>query len=670
MDGNEDPAAVAEQGARFTESLQQISALRQQLVDHARLYSAAQGYLAEKDRDRLDAVERELEHIQGQKWKYTHHAQGESTELRLERAEATITALQRTCEEAAAAAAASGGSSFQSRLEERIKGLACLVEEGLSKSQGDIMQLKERLDGSVVEGEEEMSMEEWLQDLDSQITDMKRHIGGFVIDDGTPSDGEHCLENRIRRAEAQLTDMKEAAKTDALRWGHLEARVKQAEDEIGGVNHELYGDVSETEYDINKGNVVPRLDATEREVERLQEDHATAQQSAGQLAQELKNAQNDIERVWDLLTSSDHDGAQATSGATDRLAAAESEIQALKSQYRDFVGTDGEVDPISIVSKLEDTQRQVAELEETVHQETCAGQNLAERLDEAEGKLAALEQVDADDVMARLNEAEDKVDDALERLDNAEDNIAELQKMDPDEVFERLDAAEDNITELQRMDPDDVFERLDAAEDNIAELQKMDPDEVFERLDAAEDNITELQRMDPDDVLARLEEAADQIAGLQEIDADDMLARLEVAENQITGLQEVDADDMLIRLEEAEDEINKLTKVLSGVTDAARLPPDVEFILEAKAREWRELGVPVSQWDKLWAKKSKERPEAGPGDTLLEQTLQDIQSRLHSDLRGNYWGLDIKGFRAIDAAVDSKATEQVRDASSTTSHCI
>ncbi|BDA41287.1 hypothetical protein COCOBI_02-0670 [Coccomyxa sp. Obi] len=490
--GKADAGIASEQEARITESLQQVSALRQQLLE----LSAAQ----EADSERLDGADWALEDLKVELQIGEYVNRDGHQEPRLDKIERRMAALQRSCEEAAAAAAAaaSGGNTFQARLflaEDRIKGLACLVEQGLSNSEGDIAELKRRLDCCAA-GQEDTnknSMEQWRHASEEEIEALTWHVGGHPIN----VDGEDCLEDRACRANEQLSDLKETAKEtgkeEALAWGELEARVKQAEDEIGGLKFELYGDI-ESEYGTDEGDVVPRLTAAEREIKRLKEltsNHDTAQQGSEQLAKQVKSAQNQLKYLWELLGLKRFDEASGTHIAVARLDDAEGEIAALK-EYLGIVDGGG-----------------------------------VSRIEEAEGMIDSLK---------------------------------------PQQYFSAMNEA--------------VMKSRQQAEDKISELT------------AKVDELTSAAQATPQKT-------------------------------------------------------------------ATEISPESEGIPEEKWREWLERGVPKSEWQRLWLKESEERSETGPDDTYLEQKLQEIKSSLHSELRGDCWGLDIQGFHPKDTAADNKTAQQV-----------
>lgn len=673
--GKADAATAVKQQAHITESLEQISALRQQLLEHSRLHSAAQAQLADSDSERLDAAERALEELQQEKWEYTYtdHAQGESIELRLERAEATITTLQRSSEEAAAAAAASGGNSFQARLfqaEERIKGLSCLVKMGLSNSEGDIAELKQRLDGCAEGSKEPGSLEQRLHSSEEEIAALKKHVGGYLLN----MNGEDCLENRVCRAEAQLYDLKETAKGDAQVFGEFESRLKQAEDEISAAWEHLYGD-SDPTGDVPDGDVFSRLAAAELDIKRLQNltgNHKTAQQGADELAEQLQNAEDRIDDLWDVL------GLSATAEAP---------------------GADGseELQGRTVLSRLEAAERTVAQLQEEMtcrHSEVQEGaQKVMSRLEEAEDDIADLYAISSTEELC--DEHVVLMGDISPRVAAAEREITRLQQLTSkhdsmqqggERFAEQLKMAEDEIQcvwDLLRPSAMDealgtrnAIARLKDADAENKALQKrvwfddldkknLDGMSIAGRLCATEWLVRVLQTMVAED-----SEAAQDTAKF--------LARLEMAEDNIAALKQqrseagMDAKEAMMRLKLVEKRISKLTTLVDGLADVAQaLPekttiessPESEGIPEAKWRDWLEQGVPKSEWQKFWMLKCslKEAPETGTDDTTLKRKLQDIKSGLHSELRGDYWGLDIKGFQAKDAAVDSKAAQQVRD---------
>ncbi|BDA41288.1 hypothetical protein COCOBI_02-0680 [Coccomyxa sp. Obi] len=694
--GKADAAAASELEARITESLQQVSALRQQLLEHCRVHSAAaQAQEADSDRSRLDAAESALEDLKEQLQinSYAGRRQDELTESRLDEAEEQIAALQRASEEAAAA----GGSSLQTRLshaEDRIKGLACLVEKGLLESETDIAKLKRRL-GCCAEGEEATSrgsVEQRLHKSEEEITalkelagknvDMKDYLevktrlwkaegdleylcdtvnGDADIDDDGPS-----LQDRMKDAEGKIAALQETADEAGLKEMQLrvlEASLAQsaAEERFDSRLTSAEKEIEQLKLDddpISRVVTKARLDHTDSRIKQLEEKHA---------------------EVLDTL----EDGPDTLA---PRLAAAELII----SEQLGFTGSE-ELQGETVLARLEGAERTIARLQEEM---TCK---------HSEAEECAEEEEDDDEDMSEEDEEEAENDSAMLRMELFGDDGDDDDEGVIDHILSRLLAAEREVTRLQELTckqeaaqqgAEQLAEQLKDAQDRIQRVwdEVAGTQSAMARLDDAEAEMEALKErlwvvdeegVDAVSVVARLEETERLVTDLQEIVTEDseaaqdtaqVLSRLEEAEDKIAALKQqpsgtaLDAMEVMARLQLAEGRISELTRVVNDLADAAEPRPEkteveitseMEWIPEEKRREWLQRGVPKSEWYMSWVKDCKERSEADD-DNTLEQKLRGIQSSLHSELRGDYWGLDIKGFQGRDAAVGSKATQQVK----------
>ena len=399
------------------------------------------------------------------------------------------------------------------------------------------------------------------------------------------------MHSRLAAAEATLAELQKSMYGGPLGEAYerdmLPHRLSQAEQKIAGFHNALVGtgyDSGELFEVYQEGGLIEKLAAAEGEVAALKKQLAEAAKEAtakgGNIELRLADTQQDLAELQDLVG-----GASSLDvDISNRLEHVESEIQRLHDGRREL-----QADLDHGLDSAGD------ELRTAVSTMVMDKENFEARLSEAEDRIDLLEErlgEDGDEYFDDVD-AKTRLEDITSSLKGQESQIEELQKQlgeeDPshDDVMTRLEDAEDRMQDLKA--------RLGFDSDGSDSAEDSDSQDIVSRLKETEGQILTLcnrvgTHSDEDfkgpDLLTRLNWTEGEVETLmnrfvyvcnEDYEGEDLQTRLDWTEGQIETLYKrlgFESDevwscgDIITRLEGTEGQIGTLYERLGFDNDS------------------------------------------------------------------------------------------------------